>query len=82
MASATQPAEVLEREFLVLRGRLLDVAATLDRLDRAGGPPPEDPRTDQLRRSLEILASPGPRTDRAEQIQLIFSLPYNPHWRT
>lgn len=75
-------AEVLEREFLVLRGRLLEVAATLDRLDRAGGPPPEDPRTDQLRRSLQVLASAGPRSDRAEQVQLIFSLPYDPDWRT
>ncbi len=81
MDSAARAAEVFEREFLVLRGRLLEVAATLDRLDRAGGPPPQDPRTDQLRRSLEVLASAGPRTDRAEQVQLIFSLPYDPQWR-
>jgi len=81
MATAAQGAEVFEREFLALRGRLLEVAATLDRLDRAGGPPGNDPRADQLRRSLEVLASPGPRSDRAEQIQLIFSLPYDPHWR-
>lgn len=81
MASAARAAEVLEREFLVLRGRLLEVAATLDRLDRAGGPPRDDPRADQLRRCLEVLASAGLRTDRAEQIQLIFSLPYDPHWR-
>lgn len=81
MATGWQAAEVFEREFLVLRGRLLDVAATLDRLDRAGGPPPQDPRTEQLRRSLEVLASAGPRSDRAEQIQLIFSLPYDPQWR-
>lgn len=80
MATAAS-AEVFEREFLVLRGRLLEVAATLDRLDRAGGPPLEDPRTEQLRRSLQVLASAGPRTDRAEQVQLVFSLPYDPQWR-
>ena len=34
----------------------------------------DDPRLTQIRRSLEILAGDGP--NRAERIQMVFSLPY------
>jgi hypothetical protein len=80
MPNATSAALVFEREFLPLRGKLLEVAASLDRIARAGGSP-ADPRSDQLRRSLEVLCS-AQTADRTEQIQMIFSLPYDPNWRT
>ena len=72
-------AEVLDREFLGVRAKLIDVAATLDRVGRAEGPAPDDPRLDKIRRSLHVLAGDG--SDRAEQLQLIFSLPYDENWR-
>lgn len=72
-------SEVLDREFLDVRKRLIDLAATLDRIDRAEGAPSDDPRLDNIRRSLEILSGDTP--DRAEQIQLLFSLPYEDGWR-
>jgi hypothetical protein len=72
-------AETLDREFLGLRGKILEIAATLDRIDRGGGSVADDPRVAQLRRGLELLASPGP--SRAEEIQMVFSLPYDPQWR-
>ncbi len=72
--------EVLDREFLAVRKRLIDIAAMLDRIDRAEGPTPDDPRIEGIRRSLEILA--GEKPDRAEQLQLLFSLPYEENWRT
>jgi hypothetical protein len=40
--------EVLNRYFLELRCKLLDIAAILDRMDR-GGPLPADPRLEQIR---------------------------------
>jgi len=73
------PQQVLDREFLGIRSRLLDLAAALDRVDRASRTPPAadpripDPRIDQIRRSLGVLAGGDPR--RAEQVQQIFSLP-------
>lgn len=73
-------AEVLEREFLSVRAKLLDIAAVLDRIDRAEGATTNDARLDQIRRSLQVLAAEG--ADRAEQIQLVFSLPYNDDWQT
>lgn len=73
--------DVFKREFLSLRGKLIEVAAGLDRVARAEGSVDNDPRMEQVRRSLELLASSTPGADRAEQIQMLFSLPYDPEWR-
>lgn len=80
MTDATTALAVLNREFLTVRSKLVDVAAALDRIGRAGGAC-DDPRVDQIRRSLELLAQPRETADRAEQVQMIFSLPYDPNWR-
>jgi hypothetical protein len=66
-------ASVLDREFLGVRCRLIDLAAALDRIERGGGAAAGDPRCQQIRRALEILASGG--AARAEGIELAFSLP-------
>jgi len=66
-------ANVLDREFLGIRCRLIDLAATLDCIDRAGGPVAGDPRWLQIRRSLDVLASGD--AARAERVELAFSLP-------
>ncbi len=81
MADLPSAAQVLEREFLPLRGKIIEVAAALDRIARAEGSVEADPRFGQVCRGLELLVRPGPATDRAEQVQLIFSLPYDPAWR-
>ena len=70
----------MEREFLETRAKLLELAAALDRLDRAAGSVAQDPRSQQIQQSLAVLSSND--ADRAEQIQLIFSLPYDPEWRS
>lgn len=73
-------AEVLEREFLELRANLLQVAAQLDRLDRAAGNVAEDQRLRGVSQALAVLAGAGPQ--RAEQVQMIFSRPYDVQWKT
>ena len=70
--------ETLAREFLEIRARLLQVAASLDRLDRASGSIDNDPRLAGIAKALEVLASNQP--DRAERIQLIFSRAYDDQW--
>ena len=59
---------------LGIRCRLIELAAALDRIDRAKDSAAGDPRTAQIRRSLEILAGDG--ANRAEQVQMVFSLPH------
>ena len=81
MTSSTQSApESLERHFLELRCRMLDLAAAFDRLSRAPGGDQlaDDPRMKQLQQGLKIVASEGP--DRAERFQLLFSDEYDPQW--
>ena len=72
--------ETLNREFLEVRAKILEIAAALDRLDRAEGTVADDPRLGRIEQGLARLQSEQP--DRAEQIQLIFSLPYDKDWRT
>ena len=72
-------AEVIDQDFLGFRAKLIELAATLDRIDRAEGDPSEDPRTEQLRRAIDLLSSRKP--DRAERMQLHFSLGYDPKWQ-
>jgi hypothetical protein len=80
MIAPRDAAEVLDRDFLLTRSKILDVAAALDRIDRAperhGHPP--DPRLAQIRQALEVLLVPDP--GRAETIQQIFSLEYDSDW--
>jgi hypothetical protein len=81
MPNAQNAPSVFDRDFLTLRGKIIEVAATLDRIGRATGSAESDPRLEQVRRSLDLLARREPATDRAEQVQLVFSLPYDPQWR-
>jgi hypothetical protein len=73
-------AEVLDREFLEIRARLLHIAASLDRLDRAAGSVGADARLEKIRQALAILAADD--ANRAEKIQLLFSRPYDAAWKT
>jgi len=70
--------QIFERWFLETRSKLLDVAANLDRIDRAPSGRVDDPRLAAIEEALHILLGPGP--DRAERIQMIFSREYDPDW--
>ena len=77
---ATTKADVLNREFLEVRAKILEIAAALDRLDRVPGDVTGDLRITRLRDGLTALQSPAP--GRAAVVQTIFSLAYDPQWRT
>jgi hypothetical protein len=71
--------QVLDREFLPLRAKLLELAAILDRIDRGEGDVADDSRRERIAAALAILESD--QCNRAERLQLLFSLPYDAHWR-
>jgi hypothetical protein len=79
MPANTTAVQILDREFLTIRGKLLEVAAALDRIERGQGTAAGDPRLEQLRETLSILGREG--ANRAEQLQMIFTLPYESNWR-
>jgi hypothetical protein len=72
-------AQVLDREFLSIRCRLLDLAAAMDRVDRTAGQVNDDGRWQQIHQAIGAIASPN--GNRAEQAQLVFSLSYSENWR-
>lgn len=72
--------ELLDREFLEIRAKLLELAASFDRLDRAEESVKDDPRYDLIMRGLKLLEEDAP--NRAEQFQLLFSRDYEQTWRS
>jgi hypothetical protein len=72
-------AEVLNREFLETRCKILELAAALDRLDRADGSTDDDPRMTRVRDAIELLLEPA--GDRAERVQMTFSREYDEAWQ-
>lgn len=72
-------SNVLDREYLEARAKLLELAAFFDRLDRAGDSADSDLRVQRLRAAAElILDSAG---NRAEALLLHFSRSYDTNWR-
>jgi hypothetical protein len=80
MGSPQSGREILDREFLPTRAKILEIAAALDRVSRADDGAVEDPRWAQLRSALELVTERS--GDRAEQVQLLFSRAYDAEWRT
>lgn len=74
-------ARALDQFFLEARARLLDVAAILDRVGRGAAAPEAaaDPRAEKIRKAIEVLQSDAP--NKAELIQQLFSLAYDPDWK-
>jgi hypothetical protein len=70
----------LDAYFLEARAKLLDLAAILDRIDRGAeaGAVEADPRMAKLREALGVLGERG--AGRAERVQGVFSLEYEPGW--
>lgn len=71
-------ARALDQFFLDARSRLLDLAAVLDRVDRGEGTAAADPRVERIRKAILILMETEP--GRAERVQRLFSLDYDPDW--
>lgn len=80
MSSPMAANAILDRVYLDIRCRLLDVAAMLDRIERSDGGEgvPNDPRWKQLQEGIAILARDG--ASRAETVQMLFSDPYVAGW--
>jgi hypothetical protein len=80
MSSPLSADAVLDRVYLEIRCKLLDIAACLDRVHRSDDARAveSDPRLDQIARGIDILSGDG--IDRAERIQMLFSDAYVPQW--
>jgi hypothetical protein len=72
-----------DQRFLAIRSLIVELAASLDRVERhaaeAGTRPGDDPRWRQIVEALDLLAAGH---ERAEAVQGLFSDPYDPDWRS
>ncbi len=71
--------EVLADEFLVARCKILELAATLDRIERAAGSAEESRNMQLLSQGLKVLCDD--EVEKAKRIQLLMSREYDPTWR-
>ena len=79
MSSPQNACQILDRHYLEIRSKILDLAASLDRVDRATDDgATDDPRLAKLRGGIELLLAPA--TDRAERVQMLFSDAYVENW--
>ena len=74
--------EVVGRYFLEVRARLIELAAFLDRLERASGELShnEAETIDKIRAGLSTLLDERP--DKTARVHMVFSVPFDPGWRT
>lgn len=81
MSSPQTAADILDRTYLEIRAKILEVGASLDRLERAEAweATSDDPRLVLLREGIAALSESG--FERAEKIQRIFSDQYDPTWK-
>ncbi len=73
-----KPKEVLDNYYLEARCQLLEIAAMLDRYDRARDGdtvPSHDDRIDRMYESLALLSQRETATDRSERLLNLFSDP-------
>lgn len=66
---------LLDRYFLECRCQVLELAATLDRLDRApdASPQASDGRLSEIRQAIGILAGPSSMPNRTERILMLLA---------
>ena len=72
--------QVLNREFLEVRAKILEIAASLDRIQRAEGDVSKEKEYQLIKSAIELIATESESPIRAEKIQLLFSREYDPEW--
>ena len=80
MKSTRTATAALDGCFLETRGKILEIAANLDRIAQASGIESlnADRRKNQMTTALEILLDDQP--DKAKRCQMAFSLPFDASW--
>ena len=72
--------QILDREFLEIRAKILEIAAALDRIERAEGVVSHDSRMALIADAINVIGNDQSDPIRAEKIQLLFSRTYDEKW--
>lgn len=80
MPNPLKAQQILDREFLEIRAKLLQLAAHFDRIERGTGDVDMN-KINLFREALEVLSDIDVGPTRAEKLQMIFSRTYDAEWR-
>ena len=71
--------QVIADEFLIARAKILELAATLDRIERSSGDVEDSKQMNLLAQGMHILCDE--EVDKAKRVQLLMSRQYDPLWQ-
>ena len=77
-AERTAQQIVLE-DFMIARARIVELAATLDRIERATGDVDDSKNMQLLMQGMHILCDD--EVEKAKRVQLLMSRQYDPQWQ-
>ena len=72
--------QIIVDEFMIARSKIVELAATLDRIERAAGDVEESRNMQLLVQGMHILCDD--EVEKAKRVQLLMSRQYDPQWQT
>ena len=72
--------QVIADDYLIARAKILELAATLDRIERATGDVEDSKQLNLLVQGMHILCDE--EVDKARRVQLLMSRQYDPIWQS
>ena len=72
--------QIVAEDFMIARARIVELAAVLDRIDRAAGDVNDSKNMLLLVQGLHILCDV--EAEKAKRVQLLMSRQYDPQWQT
>jgi hypothetical protein len=72
--------QIIADEFMIARAKIVELAATLDRIERATGDVEDSKNMQLLIQGLHILCDD--EVEKAKRVQLLMSRHYDPKWQS
>ena len=72
--------QIVAEDFMIARARIVELAATLDRIERASGDVDDSRNMQLLMQGMNILCDD--EFEKAKRVQLLMSRHYDPQWQT
>ncbi len=72
-------AQIVADEFMIARAKIVELAATLDRIERASGNVDDSKNMHLLVQGMHILIDD--QVEKAKRVQLLMSRDYDPNWQ-
>ena len=72
-------AQIVADEFMIARAKIVELAATLDRIERASGSVDDSRNMQLLAQGMHILIDD--QIEKAKRVQLLMSRDYDPNWQ-